>query len=76
MSLVLAVKLYTVKFSSCISRILYEIKATYYQFVKYLLIKLIMITPFIKCDCLCENQPSSHHKLNFFSVQLVALYNS
>ena len=18
------------------------------------------------CDCLCENQPSSHHKLNFF----------
>ena len=28
------------------------------------------------CDCLCENQPSSHHKLNFFSVQLVAMYNS
>ena len=28
------------------------------------------------CDCLCENQPSLHHKLIFFSVQLVAMYNS
>ena len=28
------------------------------------------------CDCLSNNQPSSHHKLKHFSEQLVATFNS
>ena len=29
-----------------------------------------------KGDCLSKNQPSSHHKLKYFYVQLVAIFNS
>ena len=28
------------------------------------------------CDCLSNNRPSLYHKLNIFSVQLAAIFNS
>ena len=43
---------------------------------KYIHIILNATISSLICDCLSNNRPSSYHKLKYFSVQLVAIFNS